>query len=55
MALRHRCSPVDLLYIFRIPFAKTTSGWLLLDLLTFSENIDNLNRTGNHKPHALEK
>ena len=28
--LRHRCSPVNLLYIFRTPFPKNTSGRLLL-------------------------
>ena len=28
--LRHGCSPVNLLYIFRTPFTKNTSGWLLL-------------------------
>ena len=30
--LRHACSPVNLLHIFRTPFPKNTSGWLLLDL-----------------------
>ena len=30
ITLRHDCSPVNLLYIFRIPFCKNTSGWLLL-------------------------
>ena len=28
--LRHGCSPVNLLHIFRTPFPKNTSGWLLL-------------------------
>ena len=28
--LRHGCSPVNLLHIFRIPFLKNTSGRLLL-------------------------
>ena len=28
----HGCSPVNLLYIFRTPFAKNTSGGLLLDI-----------------------
>ena len=28
--LRHRCSPVNLLHIFRTPFSINTSGWLLL-------------------------
>ena len=31
IALRHGCSPVNLLHIFRTPFPKNTSGWLLLD------------------------
>ena len=30
IALRHWCSPVNLLRIFRTFFAKNTSGWLLL-------------------------
>ena len=30
IALRHRCFPVNLLHIFRAPFLKNTSGWLLL-------------------------
>ena len=29
-ALRHGCSPVHLLDIFRIPLSWNTSGWLLL-------------------------
>ena len=32
IALRHACSPVNLLCIFRRPFSKDTSGWLLLYL-----------------------
>ena len=28
--LRHGCFPVNLLHIFRTPFLKNTSGWLLL-------------------------
>ena len=28
--LRHGCSPENLLHIFRTPFTKNTSGWLLL-------------------------
>ena len=28
-ALRHGCSPVNLLHIFRTPFPRSTSGWLL--------------------------
>ena len=30
IALWHGCSPVNLLHIFRIPFPRKTSGWLLL-------------------------
>ena len=32
IALRHGCSPVNLLHIFRTPFPKNTSGRLLLFL-----------------------
>ena len=32
---RDSCFPVNLLHIFRTPFTKSTSGWLLL-YLTFS-------------------
>ena len=31
--LRHGCSLVNLLHIFRIPFTKNTSGRLLLNIL----------------------
>ena len=31
IALRRRCSPVNLLYIFRVPIPKNTSGGLLLE------------------------
>ena len=30
IALRHGCSPLNLLYIFRRPFPKNSSGWLLV-------------------------
>ena len=30
VVLWHGCSPVNLLHIFRTPFPKNTSGWLLL-------------------------
>ena len=33
IALWRGCSPVNLLYIFRTPFPKSTSIWLLLSLL----------------------
>ena len=31
ITLRHGCSPVNLPHIFRTPFSKNTSEWLLLD------------------------
>ena len=30
IAIRRGCSPVNLLHIFRTPFSKNTSRWLLL-------------------------
>ena len=30
ITLRHGCSPVNSLHIFRTPFPRNTSGWLLL-------------------------
>ena len=36
---RHGCSPVNLLHIFRTPFPKNISGWLLLVLLIHSGSI----------------
>ena len=40
ITLRHGCSPVNLLHIFRTPFLKNTSGWLLLNMET-GEVADN--------------
>ena len=34
IAIRHGCSPVNLLDIFRTPFPRNTSGWLLLKFQT---------------------
>ena len=43
ITLRHACSPVNLLHIFKTPFTKNTSGWLLLVFtLKASEQIDSL-------------
>ena len=33
IALKHGCSPVNLLHIFRTPFPKNIFGWLLLQSL----------------------
>ena len=35
ITLQHECSPVNVLHIFRTPFPKNTSGWLLLNLLLY--------------------
>ena len=32
ITLRNGCSPVNLLHIFRTPFPRNTSGWLLLKI-----------------------
>ena len=32
IALRHGCSPINLLYIFRTPFPKNTSGGMIFSL-----------------------
>ena len=39
ITLRHVCSHVNLLRIFRTPFPKNTSGWLLLKTPCFLKNI----------------
>ena len=35
ISLRHECSPANMLHIFRTPFLRNTSGWLLLTLIFF--------------------
>ena len=35
IAIRYACSPVNLLHIFRTPFLKNTSGWILLLIAIF--------------------
>ena len=37
IALWHGCSPVNLLHIFRTPFPRNTSGWLLLYTRYFAQ------------------
>ena len=38
ITLLHGCSPVNLLHIFRTPFPRNTSGWLLLQQLMIASN-----------------
>ena len=46
--LRHGCSPVYLLQIFRTPFPKDTSGWLLLvDVFLTVLMLSTQNKTGD--------
>ena len=55
ITLCHGCFPVNLLHIFRIPFLKNTSGWLLLNIFFYGNNISlsdcNWTRTHNHLVH----
>ena len=39
ITLRHGCSPVNLLHIFRTPFPRNTSGWVLLTRLLFPKKL----------------
>ena len=55
ITLRHGCSPVNLLHIFRISVFKSTSGWLLLSWIislyfskTSSNSLSFLNWFCNH-------
>ena len=45
ITLQHGCSPVNLLHLFRTPFPRNTSGWLLPKELA----NDILNVTGSYK------
>ena len=45
ITLRHRCSPVNLLQIFRTPFPTSTSGGLLLHFRNNSEDINSWKRS----------
>ena len=38
IALRHGCSPVNMVHIFRTPFPKSTYGGLLLSILSKTKN-----------------
>ena len=46
IALRHGCSPVNLLHIFRAPFCKNTSGWLLVVYIIYIFTCSLLNPYG---------
>ena len=37
IAPRHGCSPINLLHIFRTPFPRNNSGWLLLETVTCND------------------
>ena len=39
IALRHGCSPLNLLHIFRTPFARSTSRWLLLNTPEINKEV----------------
>ena len=41
IALRHGCPPVNLLHIFRTPFPRNSSGWLLLTRITIELKLLN--------------
>ena len=43
ITLRHGCSPVNLLYIFRTPLPKKTSGGLLLDYIVWIIMVTGVN------------
>ena len=46
--LRHECSPVNLLHIFRTPFPRNTSGWLLLTMHDSDSHYETLFDSGFH-------
>ena len=45
IAIRHGCSPVNMLHIFRKPFPRNTPGWLVLtfSILVLHETKENIN------------
>ena len=49
ITLRHGCSPVHLLHIFRTPFTKDTSGLLLLSLCMFCLVSKSNKENKNHR------
>ena len=59
VTLRHGCSLVNLLHIFKTPFTKNTSGWLLLNIQCSTSMIHGsrtLSRNpAKHNKHILSK
>ena len=59
IALQHGCPPVNLVYIFRIPFPRNTSGWLLLYFSWLywakSNNKQNTAQPGDHCKKYFQK
>ena len=47
IALRHGCSPVNLLHIFKTPFPRNTSGWLLLIFSRRGDKVTQKNENEN--------
>ena len=47
ITLRHGRSPVNLLHIFKTPFSKSTSGWLLLYFIPLSPSVALIWKKGN--------
>ena len=47
LTLRHGCSPVNLLHLFRTPFLKNTSGQLLLNVVSRNINSDILKQSSS--------
>ena len=48
IALWYGCSPVNLLYIFRTPFPRKTSGWLILFIVCFAASFRNIKSTSSY-------
>ena len=49
-AFRHGCSPVNLQHIFRTPFLKNTSRWLLLPVLKIRHTYSTMMEFGTFIP-----
>ena len=53
--LRHGCSPVNLLHIFRAAFSKNTSGLLLLSVITSLKTYERIEIKASGRPAILIK